>query len=79
MRLVSDIWTSFARTGNPNPGNDYLHERGYDTTLRALGKSGPWTQANLGKGKVMRLDVQPYVSEMVRRDQCAVLGLGIDG
>ncbi|KAJ7607157.1 alpha/beta-hydrolase [Roridomyces roridus] len=38
--LVQDLWSSFARTGNPNPPTAYLIARGYDTTRDALSK---WT------------------------------------
>ncbi|KIK54212.1 hypothetical protein GYMLUDRAFT_177628 [Collybiopsis luxurians FD-317 M1] len=36
--LVQDLWTAFARTGNPNPDQDDLAARGpaYESTLRIL-------------------------------------------
>ncbi|PWN29863.1 alpha/beta-hydrolase [Jaminaea rosea] len=78
VRLAIDVWTSFARTSNPTPSVEYLRTRGYASTLRAFDRSGEWGMANKGRGKVMRLDVQPKVGEMVRREQCETLGLGID-
>ncbi|KAJ5287618.1 carboxylesterase [Penicillium angulare] len=40
---VQDMWTSFARTGNPNVEKDYLKARGYNTTLRFF-ENWSWPQ-----------------------------------
>lgn len=40
---VQDMWTSFARTGNPNVKKEYLKARGYETTLK-LFENWNWPQ-----------------------------------
>ncbi|KAF5372235.1 hypothetical protein D9758_005062 [Tetrapyrgos nigripes] len=40
--LLQDLWTSFARTGNPNPSLDFLKSRGpaYESTIKILEETG---------------------------------------
>ncbi|KZT69948.1 carboxylesterase from carbohydrate esterase [Daedalea quercina L-15889] len=44
MQRMVDIWTSFARTYNPNPDTEYLTVRGYNNTLAAAYAEQSWEQ-----------------------------------
>ncbi|KAJ6005086.1 Carboxylesterase [Penicillium herquei] len=37
------MWTSFARTGDPNVNKEYLKARGYDTTIKFF-ENWEWPQ-----------------------------------
>jgi carboxylesterase type B len=76
-QFILDTWTSFARSYNPNPSEDFLKARGYTNTSTALQISGLW--APLSKSKVDGLTARllQWPSQQVQfrdTDQCAALG-----
>ncbi|KAJ7074030.1 alpha/beta-hydrolase [Mycena amicta] len=52
--MVQDMWSSFARTGNPNPSKAYLKARGYTSTLNAL-SGWTWEEYSEEQPKVAQL------------------------
>ncbi|ODQ55053.1 alpha/beta-hydrolase [Saitoella complicata NRRL Y-17804] len=78
-----DIWTSFARTYNPNPDPNYLTARRYTSTKEELKAEGAWTpvtKRSLAQGgmpvrELMRPSYQTGWGDM---EQCASLGYPID-
>lgn len=87
-QYIVDLWTSFARTGNPNPDARYLAARGFTNTTASLSLSpDSWTPVRGGKqdtyGTVRNLQAPfsfnsgfygPYGSKA----QCDALGLPLD-
>ena len=79
-----DHWAAFIRYQDPNPTEEYLVARGYETTLNAFRQNGPWTAVERGKedggSEAVRLLDYPQEgkSAFVRAKQCAVEGLPID-
>ncbi|KAH6676965.1 camp-regulated D2 protein, partial [Plectosphaerella plurivora] len=45
-RLVVDYFTSFVRTGDPNPEHDFLVARGYESTISQISKVGEWKEVD---------------------------------
>ncbi|KAK1986784.1 carboxylesterase [Colletotrichum cereale] len=76
-----DAFTSFARTYDPNPGKGFLKARGFESTLRAQEKSGPWEPAVKGEMKMRRID-WPVKGDMMSGfkdlEQCKFLKLPLD-
>ncbi|TDZ37042.1 Cholinesterase 1 [Colletotrichum spinosum] len=64
QQYIVDTFTSFARTYNPNPDRDFLRARGFDSTLEALEKSGPWEPAVKGDMKIRSIG-WPVKNDMV--------------
>lgn len=75
MSQVSvDIWTSFARTFNPNPSTEYLNARGYSNTTAAFKIAGEWKPVTPSEKTPLRLlDVPMSNSAFVEEAQCALL------
>ncbi|KAH8883751.1 cholinesterase, partial [Thozetella sp. PMI_491] len=46
QQLVVDYWSTFARTGNPNPDPAYLIARGHLETLSRVSEVGQWEVVN---------------------------------
>lgn len=53
-RQMLDSWSSFARTGDPNPDPAWMHAMGYNLDY-GLGSSGPWEPLTPGQVNVRRL------------------------
>ena len=69
------MWTSFARTYDPNPSFVYLKTRGYTNTIEALRKGGRWEAVKPGlKLPLRRIDAPLRSSGWVEQEQCEVLG-----
>ncbi|BFZ64266.1 hypothetical protein YB2330_005407 [Saitoella coloradoensis] len=78
-----DIWTSFARTYNPNPDPRYLTVRNYTSTQEELKAEGSWTpvtKRSLEQGgmPVRELMWPSYQTGWGDMEQCAYLGYPID-
>ncbi|KAJ7438205.1 alpha/beta-hydrolase [Mycena galericulata] len=72
--LVQDMWSSFARTGNPNPSSAYLAARGYDSTL-AVSSKFTWPQYTAGNPTVAHLQYPgPAVGALPDIARCKALG-----
>ncbi|UZJ55779.1 hypothetical protein CBS101457_005099 [Exobasidium rhododendri] len=76
--LMMDYWTSFARSGKPNPSQSYLTVRGYYTTARLV-NDNPWNPTTSSSLELLSLGPNPYMQDLhIRQDQCSALGLPID-
>ncbi|TFK25421.1 cholinesterase [Coprinopsis marcescibilis] len=74
-QLSVDIWTSFARTFNPNPSAEFLEARGYHNTSLVLRRGGRWNSVTPGNRLPLKLiDVPFRDSKWLEVPQCEVLG-----
>ncbi|KAH9939541.1 carboxylesterase from carbohydrate esterase [Amylocystis lapponica] len=81
MQTMFDMWTSFARTYNPNPDTKYLSVRGYSTTATQLAKEGAWTPVtkdNINGTPLRTLQWGSFQGELADQDQCKFLGYPLD-
>ncbi|KAL0931032.1 putative carboxylesterase from carbohydrate esterase family gh10 [Colletotrichum truncatum] len=80
-QYMVDTFSSFARTYDPNPDKDFLRARGFNSTLEALEKSGPW-EPSVKDDMKMRLFDWPVDDQMMRGfkdiEQCKWLNLPLD-
>ena len=77
-----DLFSSFIRTGNPNPDRGYLVTRGYEGTRRRLEEvDGEWTPAKGGDSRLRVLDWKEggKMEGFREVEQCKGLGLGVEG
>jgi carboxylesterase type B len=56
QQYILDLFSSFARTFDPNPDTGYLKARGYESTLGILEITGPWKPSVKGEMKMRVLD-----------------------
>lgn len=77
-QVVVDMWTAFARTFDPNPGEEFLRVRGYVNTSEAMMRDGKWAPVEVGSvngTEVVRvLDVKSMGVGWMEQGQCEVLG-----
>jgi len=78
--LAQDLWTSFARTSNPNPSLDFLKSRGpaYASTVKILEETGfVWPQFEDDNQVLASLDFPELGTEDGlpddRNGRCAVI------
>ncbi|KAF4898413.1 Bile salt-activated lipase [Colletotrichum fructicola] len=80
-QYLVDTFTSFARTYDPNPDKDFLRARGFNSTLEAFEKSGPWEPSMKGNMSMRSID-WPVEKQMMRGfkdlEQCKFLNLPLD-
>lgn len=77
MQRMVDVWTSFARTYNPNPATEYLTVRGYNTTLAGLAAEAPWEQvttSNFNTSALRTLQWTSINTGFAEQPQCDYLG-----
>lgn len=80
-QYVLDSWAAFARTGDPNPEVEYLRARGFVNTTEIVERSGRWEEVRGdGEGglRIRILDKEPRMEGAGEREQCEVLGLGLE-
>ncbi|KAE8556169.1 hypothetical protein TMatcc_003500 [Talaromyces marneffei ATCC 18224] len=76
--VVQDMWTSFAKTGDPNPDIEYLSTRGYRPSEHYFTMFRFEEYSTAGKG-VMNLEwPRPSFSDLPDRKHCSVLGMTLD-
>lgn len=75
---VTDYWTSFARTHNPNPDPAYLKTRGYVNTTAQIAASGRWEAVGAVEPNMRYLQWPSRQQPLGRDAQCEALGLGVD-
>ncbi|TBU26946.1 carboxylesterase from carbohydrate esterase [Dichomitus squalens] len=76
QRIV-DIWSSFARTFNPNPDPGFLAARGFTSTAQQLAAQSKWepvTKANLHGKPVQQLQWESMMVPFGQQEQCDFLG-----
>ncbi|KAK9899041.1 alpha/beta-hydrolase [Cystobasidium minutum MCA 4210] len=74
-QYINDVWTSFIRTGNPQPNAEYLQVRGrsYNTTL-AWSEMTPFGQyGSNSTAYIQLLDGPPRPSGLLDPAQCQIL------
>ncbi|KAJ7479194.1 cholinesterase [Mycena latifolia] len=76
-QVTVDIWTSFARTHNPNPDPALLAVRGYTETAEALAQWGLWRDVS-SEEPVRLLSWPSGGSGWLDEEQCALLGFPLD-
>lgn len=74
---VQDMWTSFAKTGNPNPDPEYLRVREYGSSSSEFFASFRFEEYSAAAGgKVMNLQwPRPWASGLPDREHCKVLNM----
>ncbi|EED23401.1 carboxylesterase, putative [Talaromyces stipitatus ATCC 10500] len=76
---IQDIWTSFAKTGNPNPDKEYLIIRGYESSLEMFEGFGfEEYDAKKGRGLVNLQWPRVWYSDLPDREHCQLLGINPD-
>ncbi|CAK7222789.1 hypothetical protein SEUCBS140593_005022 [Sporothrix eucalyptigena] len=78
MQLVVDYWSTFARTGDPNPDPAYLKVRGYNETLAQTQATGPWTPVSAVNPTVRLLQWNGAQVPFGNAVRCAALGIPLD-
>jgi hypothetical protein len=70
-----DMWTSFARTFDPNPSPLFLAARGFTNTTAALRQSGSWAEVTTSAKTPLRVfDAPSWNSPWQDQTQCNLLG-----
>ncbi|KAK6506652.1 hypothetical protein TWF481_005111 [Arthrobotrys musiformis] len=81
MQWMVDLWSSFVRTGDPNPKKEFLRARGYWGTIEKIEREGKWKKAVGRKGardvRLLQLEgaVMRGYSEV---EQCGAMGMGLE-
>ena len=73
--LIVDYWTSFARTGNPNPNEAWLEARGYTSTIEQM--DGQWKPVTSQEQNLRWLDWGAAEKTVGFQDlkQCEAIGV----
>ena len=77
MQRIVDIWSSFARTFDPNPDPGFLAARGFNSTAQQLAAQPKWepvTKANLRKASIQQLQWESVMVPFGHEEQCDFLG-----
>ena len=81
MQQMVDVWTSFARTYDPNPDPAYLNVRGYTNVAEELAKQSKWlqvTEATLKTTPLRQLMWPSFMTEFKEQEQCEFFGFPLD-
>lgn len=82
MQRMVDIWSSFARTFNPNPNPAFLAARGFTSTAQQLARESKWepaTKANILHGRPVReLQWDSFMASFGQQAQCEFLGFPLN-
>lgn len=76
-QLISGYYAAFARTGSPNPSEDYLQARGYSDTLSAVRETGTWDPVTGDEGPAKQLDYPAETISFLEVPQCAFLNYSL--
>ncbi|EIW55220.1 carboxylesterase from carbohydrate esterase [Trametes versicolor FP-101664 SS1] len=77
MQRMVDIWSSFARTFDPNPDPRFLAARGFTGTAQQLARESRWepvTKASLHGAPVRELQWDSVMTPFGSQAQCQFLG-----
>ena len=81
MQRMVDIWSSFARTFNPNPDHAFLAARGFTSTIAQLAAEPKWepvTKQNVLGAPLRELQFQSTMLPFGSQAQCDFLGFPLD-
>jgi carboxylesterase type B len=74
-----DMWSSFARTLDPNPDLGYLWARAYHETLKPLRSAPRWEPLSSAQNLTQRILDWPLKNAgFGEPKQCSLIGLGLD-
>ncbi|TCD66116.1 hypothetical protein EIP91_001768 [Steccherinum ochraceum] len=76
MQQMVDIWTSFARTFDPNPDVNFLKAKGFTETAKQFTSQPKWdpvTKQTLSKKPVRQLQFPSFMTTLRENDQCNFL------
>lgn len=76
-QVTAGYFAEFVKSGQPNPSEAYLKVRGYDITLAANQKTGPWLPVSSDKGPMKLLDYPSYTADFQELEQCKFLNYSI--
>ena len=76
-QLTTAYFAEFMKTGQPNPPLSYLQVRGYNTTVAAIQKTGPWNPVKNAQGPIELLDYPSTRATFQDLPQCAFLNYSI--
>ncbi|KAI0631086.1 carboxylesterase from carbohydrate esterase [Trametes polyzona] len=77
MQRMVDVWSSFARTFDPNPDPRFLAARGFVATAEHLEREGRWepvTKANIYGAPLRELQWHSVMLPFAEQEQCQFLG-----
>ena len=77
MQQMVDVWTSFARTFNPNPDPAYLRAKGFPDTAAQFEKMSKWepvTKDNINGKPLRLLQWDSFMTDFREKEQCGFLG-----
>ncbi|KAI8958790.1 cholinesterase [Daldinia sp. FL1419] len=79
QQYILDVFSSFARSFDPNPDVEFLKARGFQSTLEEIGRSGRW-QPSTSEGEPTRRILQWPSSQgpFTEAAQCEYVGLAWD-
>lgn len=77
-QFVVDTWAAFARTGDPNPDRTFLQARGFVNTTQTASGAGNWEAVRSEDPRIRVLDVMPRTERFRERQQCELLGQGLE-
>jgi len=86
LRDADDLWSiqlttayfgAFVKTGNPNPSEEYLLNRGYGVALEGVRRSGEWVNVRGADGPMQLLDWPSRESVFLEPEQCSFLNYSI--
>ncbi len=82
QRYIADSFTSFIRSGSPNPDTEWLRSRGYTSTIKMIEGSDKWKSAGgskHGHSQIRILEEGGGHNEgLVGVDQCKALGMPLN-
>ena len=73
IQLTTAYFTSFVKSGQPNPETGYLKARNYSKTQEAIQKTGAWNPVQGEDGPIRLLDYPSVASKFVDIPQCEFL------
>lgn len=77
IQLSVGYYSSFIRSGQPNPSEPYMRTRGYDNVLESMLETGPWEAIGGADGPIRVLNWPSRASGFIDKPQCAFLNYSI--
>jgi len=77
VQLQVSYFANYFKEGQPNPKESYLRARGYDRTVDAIRKTGPWNDVRDKNGPIRLLDWPSTQGKFVDVEQCKYLNYSL--